>query len=90
MKEMSPWPNIHPPHLDGYFQSKRGEFRLIPLANGGTKVVGTTWYVMNIWPHAYWHLWSDMLLHAIHYEVLNHIKTQVETHQSTPPLTSKS
>ena len=90
MKEMSPWPNIHPPHLDGYFQSKRGEFRLIPLANGGTKVVGTTWYVMNIWPHAYWHLWSDMLLHAIHYEVLNHIKTQVESHKSTPSPTPKS
>ncbi len=90
MKEMSPWPNIHPPHLGGYFQSKRGEFRLIPLANGGTKVVGTTWYVMNIWPHAYWHLWSDMLLHAIHYEVLNHIKTQVESHKSTPSPTPKS
>jgi hypothetical protein len=78
MKELSPWGDIHPPHLDNYFQSKRGQFILTPLPNGKTKIEGTTWYTMDIWPQAYWTMWSNFLIHAIHYEVLNHIKTQVE------------
>jgi hypothetical protein len=78
MKELSPWGDIHPPHLDNYFQSKRGQFILTPLKNGKTKIEGTTWYTVDIWPQAYWTMWSNLLIHAIHYEVLNHIKTQVE------------
>jgi hypothetical protein len=82
MKELSPWGNIHPPHLDNYFQSKRGQFILTSLPNGKTKIEGTTWYTIDIWPQAYWTMWSNFLIHAIHYEVLNHIKTQVEQKKS--------
>ncbi|MFM7468394.1 MAG: hypothetical protein ACKO37_02700 [Vampirovibrionales bacterium] len=78
MKELSPWGDIHPPHLNNYFQSRRGQFVLTPLANGKTRIEGTTWYTINVWPQSYWTMWSDFLVHAIHYEVLNHIKSQVE------------
>lgn len=33
MKELSPY-NIHPNHLHGYWISKKGQFKLTPLANG--------------------------------------------------------
>jgi hypothetical protein len=31
-----------------------------------------------MWPAAYWHLWSDYIIHRIHGRVLDHIKTLAE------------
>ncbi|HYY43323.1 MAG TPA: DUF805 domain-containing protein, partial [Pyrinomonadaceae bacterium] len=44
MDEMSPYPHLHPPHLDGYLQSRRGQFQLETLPDGRTRLTGTTWY----------------------------------------------
>ncbi len=81
MFELTPYRHIHPPHLDGAFRSTRGEFRLTPLANGGTRLEESTWYQLDIYPHAYWTLWTDELVHRIHGRVLRHIKRLAE---STP------
>lgn len=78
LTELSPYRHIHPPHLDGYFRSKRGEFRLLPLASGATRLEGSTWYELDLHPKAYWRLWSHSLLHVIHRRVLEHIKREVE------------
>lgn len=77
MHETSPYRHLHPPHLDGYFRSKRGEFRLIPLPDGRTRLEGSTWYALDLGPVAYWTLWSDALVHTIHDRVLQHIATRV-------------
>lgn len=77
MKELSPY-DIHPKHLDGYWASKRGEFKLTKLPNGNTRIDGTTWYVNKIKPDFYWALWSDYIVHTIHERVLEHIKIQSE------------
>lgn len=85
MTELSPYRHIHPPHLDGSFRSTHGEFRLIPLANGGTRLEGRTWYKLEIYPHSYWTLWTDWLVHRIHGRVLRHIKQLAESsHEATP------
>jgi len=68
--------------LNGFFSSKRGQFKLEVLESGGPRLVGTTWYCHNMWPEAYWRLWSDPILHAIHRRVLNHIKHEVEEERS--------
>ena len=73
MKEWSLYREIHAPHLEGFFVSDQGEFRLARLPNGGTRVTGTTWYRHNMWPAAYWRLFSDPILHRIHWRVLTHI-----------------
>lgn len=78
MVEWSPYAQIAPAHLDGYWQSRRGQFLLTPLANGGTHLEGTTWYTNAMWPVAYWQLWSDAMVHRIHRRVLRHIKAEVE------------
>src|SRR6185436_19415459 len=44
MEEWTPWPGIHPPHLEGCFVSRRGQFLLEPLPGGRTRLEGTTWY----------------------------------------------
>lgn len=78
MFELTPYRHIHPPHLKGSFRSTRGEFRLIELPDGRTRLEGSTWYELKIYPHAYWTLWTDWLVHRIHVRVLEHIKQTVE------------
>jgi uncharacterized membrane protein YhaH (DUF805 family) len=78
MREWSPYAEIHPAHLEGFFRSRRGEFLLTRLPDGRTQLTGTTWYEQNLWPNGYWRLWSDCLIHAIHRRVLEHIKAEAE------------
>lgn len=82
MHELSPYRHVHPPHLDGYLRCKRGEFRLIELPGGRTRLEGSTWYEYDIYPQQYWILWSDLLIHRIHTRVLNHIKHLSESNAS--------
>lgn len=84
MKELSPF-DIHPPHLDGYFESQPGQFLLTALPNGGTRLQGTTWYKHDIKPAFYWQLWTDYVIHAIHGRVLNHIKHTAEAQVKRQP-----
>ncbi len=77
MRELSPY-GIHPPHLDGFLRSVRGQFLLRQLPDGRTLLEGTTWYRNRMWPSRYWQLWSDALIHRIHLRVLRHVKELAE------------
>lgn len=74
MHEWSPYRGVHPPHLDGYLRSRRGEFRLVDLGDGRTRLEGSTWYTLDLAPTPYWALWSDAMIHGIHARVLAHVK----------------
>jgi hypothetical protein len=74
LNELTPYGHIEPRHLHGYFVSEQGQFLLTTLPGGGTRLEGTTWYRNAMWPAAYWHLWSDYIIHRIHLRVLNHIR----------------
>jgi uncharacterized membrane protein YhaH (DUF805 family) len=78
LNELSPYGNIQPPHLHGYFVSEKGQFSLTALPGGRTRLEGTTWYQHTMWPAAYWHLWSDYIIHRIHLRVLEHIREAAE------------
>ncbi len=78
LNELSPYGNIQPPHLHGYFVSEKGQFLLTALPGGRTRLEGTTWYHDTIWPAGYWRLWSDYIIHRIHLRVLEHIKSSAE------------
>jgi hypothetical protein len=78
LEEWSPYARIVPPHLDGYFQSRRGEFRLVPLPSGRTRLEGSTWYEMRLYPDGYWVLFADALISRIHLRVLRHIRMLAE------------
>lgn len=77
MKELSFW-DIDAPHLHDYFVSVKGQFKLTQLPNGNTLLEGTTWYYHDIKPGFYWKLWSEHIIHKIHYRVLDHIKVNAE------------
>ena len=78
MQEWSPYADIAPPHLDGYFRSRRGEFRLVALPGGRTRLEGSTWYEMRLQPAAYWVLYGDAIISRIHGRVLRHIRATTE------------
>lgn len=79
LQEWSPYRHLHPPHLDGYFRSRRGEFRLKRTADNRTILEGSTWYELDLYPYGYWRVWTRVLIHQIHSRVLVHIKTLAES-----------
>jgi uncharacterized membrane protein YhaH (DUF805 family) len=79
LNELSPYKNIHAPHLHGYFISHGGQFLLTALPGGRTHLEGTTWYQHTMWPATYWSWWSNYVIHRIHLRVLNHIRDRAES-----------
>lgn len=82
MNEWNPFWEIHPPHLDGYFQSYKGQFALKAINENTTQLEGTTYYKIDIQPEWYWKNWSDFIIHRIHQRVLSHIKQEAEGKES--------
>jgi len=78
MRELSPYPDVNPPHLDGYFRATHGEFRLVPLPGGRTRLEGRTSYVVDMFPQAYWTMPAREIVTAIHARVLHHIQNLAE------------
>jgi hypothetical protein len=78
MKELSPWGEVHAPHLDNFLRSRRGQFRLVALPGGRTRLEGTTWYENRMWPARYWLAWSDEVIGGIHEQVLSHVERLAE------------
>jgi hypothetical protein len=63
-----------PPGIDRLVHVQRGRFLLTGNPDGTTTLEGTTWYRLDLFPSAYWRLWTQPLLHAIHMRVLEHVK----------------
>lgn len=77
LRELSFRQDVAPPHLTGYLKTRRGEFRLVPLPDGRTRLEGSTWYELNMAPAGYWRMFSDYIIHRIHLRVLAHISAEV-------------
>lgn len=78
MHETSPYQSVRAPHLRDGLRSRRGEFRLAALSGGRTRLEGSTWYSVEMAPQAYWGLYSDGLIHAIHERVLAQVEACAE------------
>jgi hypothetical protein len=79
LQEWSPYRTVYAPHLQGFFRTTRGEFRLIPLSGGRTRLEGRTWYTLRMQPQGYWTILADTIVHQIHVRVLDHIKRETES-----------
>ena len=73
MEEWTLYSRIQPPHLERSFRALRGEFRLVELPGGRTRLEGSTWYQLQVFPLGYWRLLADQVVHRIHLRVLEHI-----------------
>lgn len=83
MREWSPYGAIKTPHLDDYLLSRGGQFQLDALSGNRTRLEGTTWYEVRIFPQRYWQAWSDVIIHRIHGRVLEHVKRLAEADART-------
>lgn len=83
--EWSPWRNVRAPHLQGFLQSRRGEFRLVALPGGRTRLEGSTWYQLDVHPGLYWRPWADAIISRIHMQVLNHVAGLAEAEDAREP-----
>ncbi len=79
MKEISFYDDFNPPHIEGFYVSKRGEFRLTQLPNGHTRIDGTSHYENRLWPESYWFPISDYVVRQVQLRVLKHIKFLAES-----------
>jgi len=77
MQEWSPYRHVHAQHLVETLRSRRGEFRLVALPGGRTRLEGRTFYTLAMEPQQYWSFFSDLLIHRIHQRVLDHIRAEV-------------
>jgi uncharacterized membrane protein YhaH (DUF805 family) len=77
LQEWSPYRRVYAQHLVDTLRSRRGEFRLVPLPGGRTRLEGSTWYDLAMAPQSYWAFFSDLSIHRIHARVLEHIRAEV-------------
>jgi len=78
MQEWSPYRHVYAAHLDVGFRARAGEFRLVALPGGRTRLEGSTWYQLDLHPRMYWSLYADGVVHAIHRRVLRHVARLAE------------
>jgi uncharacterized membrane protein YhaH (DUF805 family) len=81
MTELSPYREVMAPHLHDNLRSHRGEFHLVRLPGNRTRIEARTWYSIDMYPAAYWQLWSDTIIHAIHMRVLVHVRRETLSDQ---------
>ncbi len=74
LEEWTPYKDVHPPHLKGYFVPESADFRLVPLSGGGTRLEGTSVYRNHMWPSRYWQLWSEAIVTRVHRRVFEHVR----------------
>ncbi len=84
LRELSLY-SIAPPHIDGYLRSRRGEFLLVALPGGRTRLEGTTQYELRMAPAIYWRIWGDWIIGRIHRRVLEHIRAEAEARPAGHP-----
>ncbi len=78
LEEWTPYKDVHPPHLNGYFVPESADFRLVPLNGGRTRLEGTSIYRNYMWPSPYWRLWSDAIVTRVHQRVFEHVRRLAE------------
>jgi len=77
VRETNPFGQVDARHNDTRFRCLTGDWQLIP-ERGGTRIVGTSEYAHRFGANEYWRLWTDEIVHQVHWRVFDHIKEVVE------------
>ena len=78
MHELSPYPNVRTPHLEGYFRTGETSFELQPLPGGRTLIVEHSAHSLRLDPVLYWLPLARWVVTANNARVLAHLKHQAE------------
>lgn len=78
MHELSPYSEVHAPHVRGYFTTLSTSFELIPLTDGRTEILEHTSHALRLDPIFYWLPFARWIVHENNARVLAHIRYQSE------------
>jgi hypothetical protein len=78
LKELNPFVDTDPPHLHGFYRSVGGQFELQSLGPERTQVTRSSSYQHQVFPAAYWRIWSDYVASRGHVHVLGVLKQSAE------------
>ncbi len=78
LKELSPYGDIHTPHVKGYFRMVRTSFALEALPGGHIRLTETTAHELRLDPVPYWLPIARWVIHQNNQRVLEHIRTDAE------------
>ena len=73
--------DLDAPHLHTTYTSLEGGFRLEPLPDGRTRLIGTSRYLLTIAPATYWNLWTRHIVGQVQLRVMNHVKAKAEANR---------
>jgi hypothetical protein len=83
MRELSPYAEVHAPHVVGYFRTTNTSFELLDLAEGGSEVIERTSHQLRLEPVLYWLPLARWVVQANNARVLAHLKRQAERERPT-------
>jgi hypothetical protein len=78
MRELSPYQQVHAPHVNGYFRTLNARFTIMPLANGHTRLTLDTRHELHLNPYIYWLPIVKWAIHTNKTRVLRHFAAQAE------------
>jgi hypothetical protein len=85
MTELSPYAEVHAPHVRGYFDTVSTSFDLQPLPGGGTRLVLEASHVLRLDPVLYWEPVARWAIHQNSERVLRHIRSRAEAAAGRTP-----
>ena len=90
MRELSPYQQVHAPHVNGYFATLNARFTITPLANGHTRLTLDTRHELHLNPYIYWLPIVKWAIHTNKTRVLRHFAAQAERCSGANSSTSSS
>lgn len=78
LKELSPYADVHAPHVEGYFRSVHARLILTPLAGGRTRLTLDTSHELSLQPSYYWMPMARWVVRENKARVLAQMKAQAE------------
>ncbi|MDB5429709.1 MAG: hypothetical protein JWP35_825 [Caulobacter sp.] len=78
MREMSPYGQVHAPHVKGYFRTLESRFTLAPLPNGQTRLTLSSRHSLRLDPALYWLPISSWVVRRGGARVLEHIRHRAQ------------
>jgi hypothetical protein len=76
--QLSPYPNMTTPHVDGYFRSVDARIVLEPLAGDRTRLTLETRHALDLQPGSYWLPFTRWIVHQNKARVLGQMRRQAE------------
>lgn len=78
MREISPYQNVHAPHVNGFLETRDTSFEIVPLDDGSSKLIERTSHVMRLDPAVYWLPIARWVIGANNARVLAYIRDSAE------------